>query len=300
MCAGVPLHMLRLHQSRAFVRYKQARYTGIPWSLARLIFYERNQRHVSVSHTCASSQHSSHLPHSITRPECIKEFELQEELIVQGVAGTIPGRDPDGFCLSVALNENMGHCLSSMNRLEDAERRFTAALRLMRLSDEDGVGKEGSNGLPIPKYDVDHDVLLCYCVACKPCMYCTPLRVGIFASGQSCGSAINIRLNLAFTRSLSDAPPRDDIGGVLVGLGLVKDRLGDADGAVSVLRAAVVHYRRVHGEDGSTLIGKALTSLGRCEEMINKDEEAGVHFEEVRQSVFHSNICISPALLLCT
>ena len=66
-----------------------------------------------------------------------------------------------------------------------------------------------------------------------------------------------------------------------MGLGLVKDRLGDAEGAVSVLQAAVTHYRRVYGEDGSTLIAKALTSLGRCKELINKDEEAGAHFEEV-------------------
>jgi hypothetical protein len=74
---------------------------------------------------------------------------------------------------------------------------------------------------------------------------------------------------------------RDDIGGILVGLGLVKDRLGDAEGAVSVLQSAVTHYRRVYGEDGSTLIAKALTSLGRCKELINKDDEAGAHFEEV-------------------
>jgi hypothetical protein len=74
---------------------------------------------------------------------------------------------------------------------------------------------------------------------------------------------------------------KDDIGGILVGLGLVKDRLGDAEGAVSVLQAAVTHYRTVYGEDGSTLIAKALTSLGRCKELIEKLDEAGGHFEEV-------------------
>lgn len=105
-----------------------------------------------------------------------------------------------------------------MNRLEDAEKRFTAALRLMQSAESEGVD---------PK----------------------------------------------------DA--KDDIGGILVGLGLVKDRLGDAEGAVSVLQAAVTHYRKVYGEDGSTLIAKALTSLGRCKELIDKLDEAGGHFEEV-------------------
>lgn len=45
-------------------------------------------------------------------------------------------QDADGCCFSVALNENIGHCLSSMNRLEDAEKRFTAALRLMQSADD--------------------------------------------------------------------------------------------------------------------------------------------------------------------
>lgn len=130
-------------------------------------------------------------------------------------------------------------------------------------------------------------MLFCFATAYHVSHVCiVPCSVLVHLLVQPCESVKNLRPNVAFTRSLSDAPPRDDIGGVLVGLGLVKDRLGDADGAVSVLRAAVVHYRRVHGEDGSTLIGKALTSLGRCEEMINKDEEAGVHFEEVCQSAF--------------
>lgn len=129
--------------------------------------------------------------------ECIREFEAQEDIICVGMAGAKPGRDDDGFCKSVALNENIGHCLSSMNRLEDAEKRFTAALRLMK--------------------------------------------------------------ELVAERGPSD---NDDIGGILVGLGLVKDRLGDAEGAVSVLEAAVLHYRKQHGDDGSTLIAKALTSLG--------------------------------------
>ena len=66
-----PLSKLRFHQSRAFVRYKQAKYS-----------------------------------------DCIQEFEAQEDLIAQGTAGARPGRDADGFCNSVALNENIGHCLS--------------------------------------------------------------------------------------------------------------------------------------------------------------------------------------------
>ena len=61
---------------------------------------------------------------------------------------------------------------------------------------------------------------------------------------------------------------------------LVKDRLGDPEGAVSVLHAAVTHYKKVHGEDGSTLIAKALTSLGRCKELTNQLKEAGDHFTE--------------------
>eukprot|EP00040_Diaphanoeca_grandis_P017094 m.88701 g.88701 ORF g.88701 m.88701 type:complete len:444 (+) comp26226_c0_seq1:225-1556(+) len=162
----------RFHQSKAFVRYKQARYL-----------------------------------------ECIREFEAQEQLIMKGVVnGSTPGRDQDGFCFSVPLNENIGHCLSSMNRLEDAEKRFTAALRLMQAGDPQSS--------------------------------------------------------------------ENDVGGILVGLGLVKDRLGDPEGAVSVLQAAVSHYKKVHGEDGSTLIAKALTSLGRCKELTNQLKEAGNHFSE--------------------
>eukprot|EP00041_Stephanoeca_diplocostata_P013384 m.234365 g.234365 ORF g.234365 m.234365 type:complete len:358 (-) comp19320_c0_seq1:1991-3064(-) len=135
-CMKDQFFKLRFHQSKAFVRYKQARYF-----------------------------------------ECIAEFVCQENLMVLGIAGSPPGRDSDGFCYSVALNENIGHCLSSMNRLEEAEKRFTAALRLMQSSEP--TNRE------------------------------------------------------------------NDIGGILVGLGLVKDRLGDAEGAVSVLQAAVAHYRKV-------------------------------------------------------
>jgi len=164
-------YKMRFFQSKAFVRYKQARYA-----------------------------------------ECIREFEAQEQLIRKGIADSTPGSDQDGFCHSVALNENIGHCLSSMNRLEEAEKRFTAALRLMQ-------------------------------------------------SGNSHSSD-------------------NDVGGILVGLGLVKDRLGDPVGAVSVLQAAVDHYKKVHGNDGSTLIAKALTSLGRCKELTNQLKEAGAHFSE--------------------
>jgi len=171
-CENNEFYSLRFHQSKAFVRYKQARYA-----------------------------------------ECITEFEQQEKLIIKGIAGGTDGADADGFCFSVALNENIGHCLSSMNRLEDAEKRFTAALRLM----------------------------------------------------QSAGDPQS-----------SD----NDVGGILVGLGLVKDRLGDPEGAVSVLQAAVTHYKKVHGEDGSTLIAKALTSLGRCKELTNQLKAAGDHFSE--------------------
>jgi len=85
--------------------------------------------------------------------DCIKEFELQEDLIAEhGVAGTKPGRDADGFCLSVPLNENFGHCLSSMNRLEDAEKRFTAALRLMRLAEAEDI-KEADGASAGPRCD---------------------------------------------------------------------------------------------------------------------------------------------------
>ena len=46
------------------------------------------------------------------------------------------------------------------------------------------------------------------------------------------------------------------------------------------MQAAVTHYKKVHGEDGSTLIAKALTSLGRCKELTNQLKAAGDHFSE--------------------
>lgn len=171
-CMHDDFNKLRFHQSKAFVRYKQAKYA-----------------------------------------DCIVEFKAQEQLIIKGVAGAQSGSDKYGFCASVALNENIGHCLSSMNQLEEAEKRFSAALQLMQTS---------------------HD----------------------------------------------PETTESDVGGILVGLGLVKDRLGDPKGAVSVLQAAVAHYKKVHGEDGSTLIAKALTSLGRCKELTNQLKEAGDHFSE--------------------
>lgn len=129
-----------------------------------------------------------------------------------------PGRMHDADVLIAQFVRVFTYCIvtcCSMNRLEDAEKRFSAALRLMTASEAD------------------------------------------------------------------NKPSHDDIGGILVGLGLVKDRLGDAEGAVSVLQSAVTHYRQTYGEDGSTLIAKALTSLGRCKETLNKLDEAGEHFEEV-------------------
>ena len=66
----------------------------------------------------------------------------------------------------------------------------------------------------------------------------------------------------------------------LVCAGLVKDRLGNPTEAIPMMESAVTHYKSVHGADGSSLIAKALTSVGKCKEKIGNLEEAGKHFEE--------------------
>ena len=64
--------------------------------------------------------------------ECVADFEEQEKLVILGAAGAESGTTEGGFCRSIALNENIGHALSSMQRLDEAQARFTSALELLR------------------------------------------------------------------------------------------------------------------------------------------------------------------------
>ena len=178
--SSVPRIKIKFHQSRAFVRYKQSKFA-----------------------------------------ECVTDFERQEELIIEGAEGfeeAAAGKTEMGFCKSAALNENIGHCMSSMNKLDQAEKRFTTALQIIKAAEE-------NQDAP--------------------------------SAGTKC-----------------------DVGGIYLGLGLVKDRLGNSAGAVPVLESAVAHYKSVHGADGSSLVAKALSSVGKTKEKCGHDEEAGEHYAE--------------------
>ena len=181
---SIPRIRIKFHQSRAFVRYKQSKFV-----------------------------------------ECVADFERQEELIIEGAEGfeeAAAGKTDMGFCKSAALNENIGHCMSSMNKLDQAEKRFTTALQIIKAAEETEDASPGAA-----------------------------------SAGTKC-----------------------DVGGIYLGLGLVKDRLGNSAGAVPVLESAVTHYKSVHGPDGSSLVAKALSSVGKTKEKCGRDEEAGEHYAE--------------------
>ena len=61
---------------------------------------------------------------------------------------------------------------------------------------------------------------------------------------------------------------------------LVKDRLGKTAEALEDIAASVAHYKSVHGADGSSLIAKALTSLGKTTEKLGNLAEAGQCYAE--------------------
>ena len=66
------------------------------------------------------------------RGDMSRRKEEQEKLVILGAAGAESGTTEGGFCRSIALNENIGHALSSMQRLDEAQARFTSALELLR------------------------------------------------------------------------------------------------------------------------------------------------------------------------
>mmetsp|Transcript_10063 Transcript_10063/g.24794 ORF Transcript_10063/g.24794 Transcript_10063/m.24794 type:complete len:315 (+) Transcript_10063:1011-1955(+) len=67
-------------------------------------------------------------------------------------------------------------------------------------------------------------------------------------------------------------------GGILLGMGLVQERLGKPDSALPYLEKALELYKESAGnDDGSSLIAKAHMSVGQCHETLGNKEEGTRH-----------------------
>lgn len=72
-------------------------------------------------------------------------------------------------------------------------------------------------------------------------------------------------------------------GGILLGLGLVRERQGRPEEALPILQDALAHYKQDHGnEDGTSLIAKAHMSVGQCFEKLARLDEAASHISDAR------------------
>jgi len=72
-------------------------------------------------------------------------------------------------------------------------------------------------------------------------------------------------------------------GGILLGLGLVRERQGRPEEALPILQDALAHYKKDHGnEDGTSLIAKAHMSVGQCLEKLGRLQEAESHIRDAR------------------
>ena len=74
-------------------------------------------------------------------------------------------------------------------------------------------------------------------------------------------------------------------GGIYMGLGLVRDRLGKTREALPILQQALEHYRNEHTTKDhvqldSSIIAKAHMSLGKCHEKIGELKEAAEHMTD--------------------
>ena len=73
-------------------------------------------------------------------------------------------------------------------------------------------------------------------------------------------------------------------GGIYMGLGLVRDRLGKTGEAVPILTQALEHYQREHTKGfetvDSSIIAKAHMSLGKVQEKLGELHEAAKHMAE--------------------
>jgi tetratricopeptide (TPR) repeat protein len=69
-------------------------------------------------------------------------------------------------------------------------------------------------------------------------------------------------------------------GGILLGLGLVKERQGLPAEALPILKEALDFYKKeVGSDDGGSIIAKAHMSVGQCHEILLQLDEAVVHIK---------------------
>ena len=73
-------------------------------------------------------------------------------------------------------------------------------------------------------------------------------------------------------------------GGIYMGLGLVRDRLGKTREALPILEQALEHYQREHTKGyqqlDSSIIAKAHMSIGKAHDKLGEPAEAAKHFAE--------------------
>mmetsp|Transcript_3796 Transcript_3796/g.5982 ORF Transcript_3796/g.5982 Transcript_3796/m.5982 type:complete len:422 (-) Transcript_3796:322-1587(-) len=70
-------------------------------------------------------------------------------------------------------------------------------------------------------------------------------------------------------------------GGILLGLGIVKERQGSPADALPFLQQALRHYKDDSGsDDGTSLIAKAHMSVGQCHENLGNLPEATTHIKD--------------------
>lgn len=69
-------------------------------------------------------------------------------------------------------------------------------------------------------------------------------------------------------------------GGILLGLGLIKDRKGDINGSLPVLQQALDWYKTKFGTADASLVAKSHMSVGKAHEKLGDHEAAERHFSE--------------------
>eukprot|EP00668_Euglena_longa_P038688 GGOE01049744.1.p1 GENE.GGOE01049744.1~~GGOE01049744.1.p1 ORF type:complete len:396 (-),score=155.40 GGOE01049744.1:283-1470(-) len=71
-----------------------------------------------------------------------------------------------------------------------------------------------------------------------------------------------------------------NMGGILLGLGLVKERKGDIAGSLPVLQQALDWYKKKFATSDASLVAKAHMSVGKAHDLLGNPAEAEPHFQE--------------------
>ena len=85
---------------------------------------------------------------------------------------------------------------------------------------------------------------------------------------------------LKFSQAEKKGDKEGNTGGILLGLGLIKDRKGDFEQALPILQQALDWYKQKFGAIDASLVAKAHMSVGRVYEKLGDIPKAVEHFKE--------------------